>query len=364
MKSTFIFFLILVILFPFNLSAQEKKDEKTLTLYLKTDYSSLKINRTTTEILDVFIKVCGLIENANESDDPFLIFKEKKKELIQLLKNASGITQDLLYRKYLNSLSENILNDKYAQSYSDWLNIRERSIDIIIKPPEKQKKISFFLLKVDQIKSKKYEKYVLLIDKMMANSTMKNTSSLLRFSIENPFLFFDVLCSSTVNRFVFIHPDQLIEDQKNGSFKIIFCINIIKFYFEKILKPISELILDEQLKKFVEFDAYLSNLVMHRISHTLGPFNADSKSEDLISPLEKLKELFYCIEEIKADAVSICNTAVLLKEKLISEKGEKSIYVLFVLNLLEKIRTNPLDEEKKTVSGYSKLYIEKRRNYL
>ena len=204
---------------------------------------SLKLNKATHELIEVLLQVCRLIEKANESDDPFQSYKLKKNEMVRLLKRGSEITQNLQFRNYLISLSECIVNEDYTKCFSDWLNVKDRTIDLIIIPSEKQKRIIFYLLKFDPSKLKKFEKYLALIDKMMANSTMKKASSSLKISLDNPFLFYTVLRSSEMNRFIFIHPDPVKNEKNKGGFKLIFCNNIIELYFKKIFKPISELIL-------------------------------------------------------------------------------------------------------------------------
>lgn len=347
MKRPLLILLVLAIFFPLDLIVQERIKDKPITLYLEMKYDSSKTKGVSRVLHDDLIKICNLIETVNESKDPFEIFKEKVKEISLLLKKAAGLIQDVQYKKYFNSLSEDILNDNYLQSNSDWLNINNRVIDLLIKKPQKQKKVSFSLLTLDPEASNRFKKYFVLIDKMIANSTMKIATSPLQISIENPYLFYDVLRSSMTNSAVFVHPDIRPEGREDEGFKVIFCINIIEYYFEKILKPISELVLVDRQKRLVKVEAYLSNMVMHRISHSLGPFSVESKSEELTSPQEKLKDLFYCIEEIKADAVALSNIEVLVKEKLISENDAKSMYVLFVLNLLDKLRAEISSEGKK-----------------
>jgi hypothetical protein len=62
--------------------------------------------------------------------------------------------------------------------------------------------------------------------------------------------------------------------------------------------------------------------------------------------MKELKDLFSCIEEIKADTVALSNTSLLIKEKILSERREKRIYAAYIIGLVAKLRQNQGDLKK------------------
>ena len=41
--------------------------------------------------------------------------------------------------------------------------------------------------------------------------------------------------------------------------------------YEKLLKPIAEIVLDEDQLKYVSFDGFFTHTLMHEMSHGIGP---------------------------------------------------------------------------------------------
>jgi hypothetical protein len=101
------------------------------------------------------------------------------------------------------------------------------------------------------------------------------------------------------------------------------------------------------VNKHVHFKPYFTHLLLHQIAHYLGPYFVQSKSEQPTFVSKKLKNLFTCIEEIKADSAAICSIPVLREDKTNSLPGEKRIYTTFVAYLIGKARSEADDSKQK-----------------
>lgn len=70
--------------------------------------------------------------------------------------------------------------------------------------------------------------------------------------------------------------------------------NAMKAKFDKILVPISDVLIDSSQRSFIKFDAFFANTMFHEVAHGLGIKNTlDGKG----SVREALKEQYSAIEE-------------------------------------------------------------------
>lgn len=172
---------------------------------------------------------------------------------------------------------------------------------------------------------------------------------------------------------VYPSPELFHLDKDQGGFKIVFFKNLVNPYFDCVIKPMAEAVIDEEQLKQSEMtgDLYLSHLIMHRIAHHLGPIftvrlkmeknpeleiqESDTQEEKrrkkmllARTPGKKEKELvfladtipttFPVVEEIKADVLAVHNASLLLEEGLIPDDKRIAVYATYVCHLLEKMR--------------------------
>jgi len=72
--------------------------------------------------------------------------------------------------------------------------------------------------------------------------------------------------------------------------------------FEKILRPIAELLIDPEQQKHVKFDAFFENTMFHEVAHGLG-LGKTIKGNQTVR--DALKECYTSIEESKADIIGL-----------------------------------------------------------
>jgi hypothetical protein len=130
--------------------------------------------------------------------------------------------------------------------------------------------------------------------------------------------------------------DERVREAK-GSKKVMLK-NISQAKFDQIMVPIAEKLLDKKQMKYVNFDAYFNNVLMHEMAHGLGPgtIKAEDGSETTVS-LE-LKELYAPMEECKADITGLFCRRILVKEKFFDKDSERDGYVSFLPGFFRAIR--------------------------
>ncbi len=111
--------------------------------------------------------------------------------------------------------------------------------------------------------------------------------------------------------------------------------NHMEAKFDKIVKPIGEILLDEKYKSLVDRKAFTSFVTLHEVSHALGPkYKYGTKTE----VRNVLKEYYSAIEECKADILSMYNHLYLLNNGIYSKEYINKAKATYVAGLYRSIR--------------------------
>lgn len=326
-----------------NKEAEVKKDEKKAAQSeLKFDYEEAALDDISKEQLRYFLQVPPLIEKINAGKEAGSNVKVLRRRAARLLKKAAEIARDTPQKEYLDALSADIKTHDFSSSQAKWLNQTGHKIDIIIHPRSKKKsrELKIFILLEHTEHTKKIEKYITAADKMLEKTPIREGLVPIDAALIAPIIVADVVYSFRPDQFMLAFP-AVFEKDRNTNFKIVFFRNVLESYFNKFVKPLSEKALTKKWAELVDFDSYLSNIIMHRVAHYIGPIFVDQKSDKVVLVKDKLKDLFFDIEEIRAEAAAIYSTQVLIDEKLISEEQEKKIYSTYITSLLSTYITDP-----------------------
>ncbi|MCJ7812705.1 peptidase, partial [bacterium] len=129
--------------------------------------------------------------------------------------------------------------------------------------------------------------------------------------------------------------DERVREAK-GSKKVMLK-NVMDAKFEKCWIPIVNTILAEKDLNRVSFDGYFNHVLMHEISHGLGPGNITMDGRETTVNKE-LKELYSTIEECKADILGILNTQFLIDKKVLPKELENTLYASYLGGMFRSIR--------------------------
>lgn len=292
------------------------------------------------ELLEVLLRICTLVGKVNGPGLPADAAEQIKENISELLKKAVSFQSHEKVKDYFFALARDVLTDDFSESHSLWTELEGRTGNLILRQGQDRKKMECFVLGIHRHWTDRAARYLTLIEKMKANSTMKSNRTDLPVTVSYPIVVADVATTSGNHRLSLIHPPDLAEGESKPS-RIIFFRNLARRYFDIILSPLAVRILGPATAGNVRFDAFMSNLIMHKIAHLLGPYTVGSKSEDLVTVASKLGDLFHCIEEIKADTVAMSNTEVLVAAKVISRKHDRRILATQIIQLLDKARSEP-----------------------
>ena len=81
--------------------------------------------------------------------------------------------------------------------------------------------------------------------------------------------------------------------------------------------------------------------MLHRLSHYFGPIFVDRQEDTVVLIKDKLKDVFFYLEEVRAEAMAIFSVQALVEDKLLNEDQDKNIYATYLASLFKRISADP-----------------------
>ena len=273
-------------------------------------------------------------------------FKIELEKASSLLKKAAEITEDAEFKNYLEKVSESLLKDDYYESDLAWMDMKNNTIDIITGPIETYEdqlfgaKAAFttYVLVKDKEWSKKLEKYTTMLPELQEQLPVAEDYKQDKPGRDSQLNVYDVIfyggdCNAGSKTIAVNLPNdervQIEKGTRRSQLK-----NAMKAKFDKILVPISGVLIDEEQRSNITFDAFFANTMFHEVAHGLGVKNTLS-GEGTVR--EALKEHASAIEEGKADILGLYMVTKL------HEMGEiegdlEDYYVTFMASIFRSVR--------------------------
>lgn len=274
------------------------------------------------------------------------IFRNQVGEAALYLERAAEITEDDMLRLYLHKRAQALISDKYQESDMAWLDMKNNRLDIVIGPIENYEDQLFgyktaheaYVLIKDMEWSQRLEKYAAFLPELQKGLPVPD-----KYKREEPgrdveLNAYDVIyyagdCNAGGKTIAINLPNDEEVQLKKGTRRLQLK-NAMKAKFDKILVPISEVLIDEKQRNHISFDAFFANTMFHEVAHGLGIKNTlDGKS----TVREALKELYSALEEGKADILGLYMIQQLHKKGEI--QGDlKDYYVTFMTSIFRSVR--------------------------
>jgi len=275
-------------------------------------------------------------------------YKEWLVPAAERLRAAADLTGNASLRKFLLSRADAFLSNAYRQSDMDWMDL-DSPIEITIGPYEVYEdklfgyKTAFesFVTITDPEASEKLMRYKQELPAMERNLPIPNKMKNLQRGTESPIRVVDVVFTagdtkSGVQTIAYNLPNDEVVRELKGSKKVLLR-NVIEAKYEKILKPIAEVLVDTQQVQFVTGEAFTNEVLFHELSHGLGPGKITLDGRKTEVRLE-LKDLYSASEEAKADIMGVYNIHYLIKKKMFPKTFRKDLAVTYLAGLFRGIR--------------------------
>jgi hypothetical protein len=113
--------------------------------------------------------------------------------------------------------------------------------------------------------------------------------------------------------------------------------NVNEAKFNNILKPIAKIVLDQDQFNAVTFEAFFNHVLMHEMSHGVGPgfITVDGRETEV---KKELKETYSTIEECKADVLGMYNNIYMIEKGEYPENFDTETWVTFLAGVFRSVR--------------------------
>jgi len=274
-------------------------------------------------------------------------YPEQLKKASDLLLQAAKLADDAGFKKYLTLRAKALLDDKYKASDMAWMEMKNNDIDFVVGPIENYE---------DQLYGQKaaYEAYVLIKDKSWSEKLAKFAQLLPalqrdlpvdeKYKTETPgtdsdLNAYDVLYyaghSNAGGKTIAINLPNDEEVQLEKGSRRLQLKNAMQAKFDKILVPISEVLVVPEQRSHITFDAFFSNTMFHEVAHGLGIKNTIN---DKGTVRAALKEHASAHEEGKADILGLYMVEKLYEMGELTEGEIMDNYVTFMAGIFRSVR--------------------------
>jgi hypothetical protein len=129
--------------------------------------------------------------------------------------------------------------------------------------------------------------------------------------------------------------DERVVKEK-GSARIMLK-NVQDAKFNKVLIPITRVVLTTAQQQAVAFDSFFTHILMHELMHGLGPHNITVNGQATTVRLQ-LKELYSSIEEAKADVTGLWALQYLIDKGVIGKQMQRTLYTTYLASMFRSVR--------------------------
>jgi hypothetical protein len=309
--------------------------------------------------------VVAHLDKKAEIFNPFTIVKRSGNDLIgvpyhvefkqwivpaaQALRDAAVLSDDKAFASFLRLRADALLTDDYYKSDLAWVDLEDPKFDVIMAPYEtylddmlgvKTSYGTAVLIRnaSESNKLATYKKYVADIQDALPLAAADKPSNA---GHPTPMEVMDTPYRSGDLR----HGYQAVADNlpndprihaEKGTKKIFFK-NFMDARVNYVVLPIGKLLIREDQASLASMDGYLSVVVMHEISHGLGPAysRVGGKQVDI---REAIGPIYSGLEEAKADIVGLYGLDLLMNRAVLPKSRAGDYYASHVAGIFRTVR--------------------------
>lgn len=269
-------------------------------------------------------------------------------DLAMKLEEAANYADNPSFKKYLLLRAEALRTDYYYDSDLAWMELEGNDVDLVIGPIENYEDEMFnykaahevVIMVKDPDATAELEMFKKEMNSFQNKLPVEDEYKSNEISEGNIIQVVNVVyfggdCNKAIKTIAAALPnDPKVADAKGR--KLSMYKNHMEAKFDKIVAPIGNALLVEELVPYVDRKAFTSFVTLHEVSHALGPkYVLGTDGSDI---REALKERYSAIEECKADILSMYNHKHLLEVGIYDEEYVKKAQATFLAGLYRSIR--------------------------
>jgi hypothetical protein len=274
-------------------------------------------------------------------------YKELVGKAVLLLRKAAALADNTEFKNYLIMRAEAMEKDDYQRSDFAWMDMKSNPIELVVGPIESYEDLLYgyrtsyeaFVLIKDQKWSAKLARFATFLPELQRSLPVDE-----KYKAEVPGSDSDLGAYDAVyyagdakagSKTIAINlPNDEKVQLKKGTRRLQIK-NAMRAKFDKILMPISEVLIAPEQRQHITFNAFFSNTMFHEISHGLGiKETLTGKGPVRLA----LKDAASSFEEGKADLLGLHMIKKLYEKGEITDGVMMDYYVTFVASIFRSSR--------------------------
>ena len=279
-------------------------------------------------------------------------YKEKIDKVCALLDKAIEICENPAMKKYLTLRKKALQTDDYFASDMAWMDMKDTKMDFVFGPIENYDD------KLNVLKTS-YEAFVLIKDEEASGDLAKFVKMLPQLQKELPcdakFRNYVPGTSSDMNVYDVIYyggdcnaggktiainlpnDDRVQAAKGSRRFQLR---NAMQAKFDKIMKPIGEMVIEPSEQDHIKFDAFFWNVTFHEVGHGLG-VKQTINGKGSVDEAMKTENTNW--EEAKADILGLHLVCSLIDKGEITNITKEDAITTYIVGLLRSVRFGAAD---------------------
>lgn len=242
------------------------------------------------------------------------MFYEQMDKAAAILRAAADYAEDEDFKKYLLLRADALISNEFYESDMAWMSTKDNMVDLVLGPIETYEDQLFgnkaahegYVLIKDMAWSERLAKYAaflpglqegLPVDAAYKQETPGSDADLNAYDV----VFYAGDCNAGSKTIAINLPNDERVQLEKGTRRLQLK-NAMRAKYDKILIPISEVLIDESQRHHITFDAFFSNTMFHEVAHGLGIKNTINGAGTVRNAL---KEHASALEEGKADILGL-----------------------------------------------------------
>ncbi|HKK24012.1 MAG TPA: hypothetical protein VJ941_00230 [Gracilimonas sp.] len=274
-------------------------------------------------------------------------FASEHERAAELLRQAAELAEDAGFKNYLELRADALLDDEYQESDLAWMDMKNNTIELVIGPIETYEDQLFgykaaheaFVLIKDKSWSERLSKYADVLPELQRGLPVAEEYKSETPGSDSDLNAYDAIYyagdANAGSKTIAINLPNDEEVQLAKGTRRLQLKNSMRAKYDKILIPISEVLIAEDQRQYISFDAFFGNTMFHEVAHGLGIKNTIDGSGTV---REALRNHASALEEGKADVLGLYMVDALREKGMIETGSPEEDYVTFLASIFRSIR--------------------------
>jgi len=276
-----------------------------------------------------------------------VFFEDAYRTAAEGLVAAAELAEDPGLKRYLELRADALLSNDYRASDMAWMDMKDNTLDIVIGPIEtyedqlfgfKAANESFVLVK-DREWSERLSRYVTLLPELQKSIPVDDAYKQETPGLDSDLNAYDVVYyagdANAGSKAIAVNLPNDEEVQLQKGTRRLQLKNAMRAKFDKILLPIVDVLIAEEQRSLVNFDAFFSNIMFHEVAHGLGIKNTINGKGRV---RQALQERASALEEAKADVLGLYMITELARAGELDDENLDDNYVTFLASIFRSVR--------------------------